>query len=382
MNKKLWVVFLLMATWSGRCVLAADPAPLPAGTQVIVPDGAASKILAQSMLPGGEGLASADAHDQGDSDGIHFNGGASLIFFIPRFESNPAFTATTIHLASPGGINATTRRIQEFSYDFAASPRVWIGVELEDGLGARVRWWNFNESAKTLQEANPPIPLGSPTTVSLISSMSPLLAIMTPSSFPAVTSVQTQGIPARPDFLQFTNDLSLNVCDFEATFSDLHVGRWSFLASGGVRYAHVIQRYSAQAVGNVPQVQVSGESFDGLGPLLGVEARRTLGIAGLSGYGAMRFAALYGSDKRVSYGLNLGLLPPLALTATDDASSRQRFLPVFDLELGVEWSHDLGPAKLLVQLAMLAEAWPTGSGSSGNGNMGLFGIAASTGFNY
>lgn len=310
-----------------------------------------------------------------------FAAGADAMLLIPRYESNAAYTATQIRPGPADALNGV-RRIDEFGYDASFSPRLWAAAGV-GGVGVRVTWLGFDQSAKPKDLVNAAPPLGSPVAANLVTGTSPLLAIATPVSLPAVNSVRTQGFPSLPpDRLSFTNSLEFDFWDFDATFSDLRIGRWELTAFGGMRYAYVRQTYDSFATGLPPQQLLSSQSFNGFGPTAGVEAQRPFGTLGLAAYGKVRFAFLFGADEHASRGETLGTIPPLALSTNDDASARQRYAPWVDLEMGVQWARRVGPVELCAHTGVFTTTFPLGSGPSGNGNIGLLGLSTGAGVRY
>jgi hypothetical protein len=182
--------------------------------------------------------------------------------------------------------------------------------------------------------------------------------------------------------LAFTDSMNLTVWDIDSTVSDLSVGRMSLAMFGGLRYVHVSQTYNAYAAGNMPQFLVSSQSFNGLGPSVGLQARSPLGRLGLALYGIGRLGFLFGDDRHVSNGRTLDLLPASSLTGNNDFSERQRFVPTFDIEMGLEWTRSLGFAEFFFRAGGFAFGIPLGSGSSGYVSIGLIGVALNAGINF
>ncbi|MCE9531851.1 MAG: hypothetical protein K8T89_12110 [Planctomycetes bacterium] len=321
-----------------------------------------------------------DSGSQAVGNTIQISAGADAIFLVPRFESNPAFTASTIRVG-PGGFQTTTRRIEEFSYDAAFTPRLWAGVEY-GGMGVRLSWLGYDQSAQPKNVVNASPTLGSPVAASLVTGSSPLLAIATQTGLPGVNSIRPQGSPLPPDRLSFTSSLELSIWDLDATFSDLQLGLWSFTAYGGLRYVYVQQTYNAFSAGLPPQQLLSSQTFNGYGPSLGVSARRPFSGTGLSAYGSLRFAFLFGSDEHVSQGQTLGLVPPFNLSSNDDSSSRIRYAPWVDVEMGLEWAKQIGSTIISTHAGVFSSMFPLGSGSNGNGNIGLLGLSLGGGIRY
>lgn len=312
--------------------------------------------------------------------GWKVNAGASLLILVPRFESDPAYAVNTIRTQGVANPTLTDRQVSEFNYDYSLSPRIWLSAEIEGSLGARVRWWYFNQSAPSLTVTNPPIPAGSPVLAQTVAGVSPLLAIGPQTGLPAVLSFQQQGIPSNTDTLIFTSDLIMDVWDFEATLGAFSAGQWLFLPAGGMRYAHINQHYNSFLAGNTLQYLLSGQSFNGFGPSFAIDVRRPFGNSGLSFIGNARGALLFGKEVHTSLGRNLGLIipAPLGIGDHEDRSERNRILPAVEMEMGAEYTKALGIAELVFQGGVLSQLWPAGSGAHTNGNMGLVGFFVSS----
>lgn len=310
------------------------------------------------------------------------NAGAELLFLAPRFESNPAYFLTTTSVSGGGLPPTTTQRVQEFSYDLQPASRLWLGYALDGGFGARVRWFRFDHSAESLNASNPAIPLGSPVVFRSLASTSPLMAITQQIQLPAVNAIQTPAPMGVDQQLRFTSDLLLDVWDFEAVYSDIQTGLWNFELFGGLRYARIEQNYGAVAAGFVPQFLISEQTFNGAGPTFGLEGRRRLGDTNFGFYGLGRLSLLFGEDTHNSRGLNIGLVPPFTYAFHDNSSSRDRILPMIELEMGVEGTRTIGPVDWLLRTGIVSQLLPIGSGANGNGNAGLIGLSVATGFRY
>lgn len=313
--------------------------------------------------------------------GLRFDAAADLIAVVPRYESNPAYNLLNVG-AGVGGIQAIDRKVEEFDFALAWTPRVTLGLSGAAGNQVRARWWHFDAPARPVNFVNSPLPAGGPALARSVSSMSPLLSISALNSFPAVTSVQAQGVPAGTDLLRFAYGLEFEIFDAEIALTPLEYANWTFQFTGALRYAHIGQSYDAFAVGNVPQFLIARQRYDGVGPVIGVEARRPLGFLGLTMQGVSRLGYLYGEHDFSMNGLTLGLIPPFAPTLNTDAAERRRFLPTFEFEGGVEGRYPLGRAELSFRAGLLVMGLPIGSGNSGNGNVGMVGFILGTGLHF
>jgi hypothetical protein len=129
--------------------------------------------------------------------------------------------------------------------NFTGAYRAWVGRQNADGLGARIRYFEFNQGA----------------------------------GGPGAGGPETIGVQFRYLDAELTQ-----VVDFR---------RWSLLLSGGLRYGETsINRDPAGIAG----VQQAG--FDGVGLTFGAQASRDLNSSGsLRMVSAARWSALYGNSK-------------------------------------------------------------------------------------
>jgi hypothetical protein len=315
-------------------------------------------------------------------DGPTFSAGVDLLFMVPRFESNPAFSVTSSSIVGPQSPVLTVQRFHEFEYDYSVTPRLWLGAQLAGGLGARIRWMHFDQSAPVRSYINEPLQLFGAGVYRSVSSTSPLLSIGPQTTLPAVNSIQTQNPLAVVDRIDVHSDLVYDLWDFEATFSDLRSGAWSVELFGGMRYAHLNQHYNAFGGPAIRQELLSAQSFNGAGPTFGLEGRRELGVPGLTFRGNGRVSMLFGEDEHRLRGASVGLTPPFAVTDYDAAAERTRILPIIDMELGLRYVRPLGRFLWRIDGGVISQLVPAGSGANGNGNMGFIGFNLGTGVTF
>lgn len=311
-----------------------------------------------------------------------WTGGAEALVLVPRFESNPAYFVSRRTTLGPGLPPINSQYVEEFGYAVSVSPRVWLGYSLDSGIGGRVRWFHFDQQARARQAVNPALPLGSPVAFQSISSTSPLMAIAPQTALPAVNSIQAPSPFGVEEQLGFSSGLYLDMWDIEATFSDLHTGNWDFALFGGVRFARIEQSYNAFSQGLATQFLTSRQTYDGIGPTFGLEGSRRLGTSGFSFYGVGRISFLFGKDEHVASGLNIGLVPEFTYAFHDNASSRERIMPVIEVEMGVEGAYPVGAVEAVARTGVFSQLVPLGSGANGNGNAGLIGLSVSAGFRF
>ncbi|MGD9645948.1 MAG: Lpg1974 family pore-forming outer membrane protein [Pirellulales bacterium] len=241
-----------------------------------------------------------------------------------------------------------------YSWNYQYSPRVWLGYVGQAGLGARVRYWQFDH---TSGGASRDIEQGG----------GDILTIAT------------------------ANRLRVYTIDAEVTQRAIF-GRFVFNFAAGGRYAEFGSAINANFI-NQDDIGTAllGLSFAGGGPTLAAEAWRPL-FGGLALYGNGRASLLYGNSNTV-----------FALNDGDDAFVQQleqaTLLPIFETQLGVQWTVLFsGGSTFFVRTGVEAQLWnnvgrlpnPFNDNNGGPGfvqlsdvgNLGFFGVTAAAGLTY
>jgi hypothetical protein len=265
------------------------------------------------------------------SDSSQIRLGAGFYYIRPHWNSNPAYARF-----ATGGVG-NRQEVQNFEYDYSFAPRVWASYVGKSGVGARARWWGFDQHDRQVAQGPGQILTAGPQ---------------------GMTMVRAFGDDSP---LYVDGNLNLQTIDMEIT-KDLKIG-------------NLILLYS-----------VSGHNLNGIGPTVSLEDRYPL-FGGLSLICGLRGSILFGQKKQGSQ-IQSTLL---------DAEATQRqdsILPVGEIEVGGEYGVDLGPAHLFVQLTMVGQIWvgagnnPASSAPSAatglasaddSNNLGFFGLSASTG---
>ena len=311
--------------------------------------------------------------------GGHFTLGAGLYALEPYFQTNPAYRRQN---GLPGP-NVTPIMTQtDFHYGMHAEPLTWLGYVNDCGLGARVRWWQFNVHAATAP-VGPFFPSGGVGSATVLGS-----AI-------ATSEVSSQAIA-------FASDLHMNVWDFEVT-QNLTLCNSVCTFSGGIRYAHLAQDYQAGSASAFPfggstqifdtlDLLLFSHNFNGAGPTFAFEGHRPLGHTGFALYGSARGAVLFGSahQRLFTGGLQQNGSIGTSLRAETDTDS---VLPVGEFEVGAEYGHCFGPVHAFAQLAFVGQVWFGAgnasnsdgvftSGSGNSNNLGLVGLVIRAGVDF
>lgn len=286
--------------------------------------------------------------------GLNVGGGVYIL--QPHWETNPAYAVVR------DGTVVQIRQ-EDFNYNPDLTPVAWVSYTTNEGIGGRIRAWRLDQSASSfvVNDGN-----------ATYNSAAPL-------------GLQN-GSTTAGDRLRFDSNLKISVVDLEG-LQDINLGPWGLKVSGGIRYAHMSQSYTHVEAPIIPLVDSisSGHQFRGFGPTVALEARRQLGLGGVSGlavYGSARGALLFGTGKQDAFQMENNNLTTIASTSRDDV------IPITELELGAEFSRDLGQCRVYAQAALVGMVW-FGDGnaannelipvivdpevSDNNSNLGLFG---------
>jgi len=159
------------------------------------------------------------------NDGCAIEGcDSSCAFQLPRVDTDPGCSTTYVgfeaSLLKPhtgdiriGGVGAVTP-----GYDYELAPRIFVGHENADGLGARLTYWQFDHPSEN-------------------------------------NAIAAAGLEA--------HSLDLDVTS-RAAFAG-----WDLMTMAGVRYASL-----ELSIGGGPLGLAATTDFDGFGPTLGLEARK------------------------------------------------------------------------------------------------------------
>jgi hypothetical protein len=280
--------------------------------------------------------------------GIGFYADFGAMILKPRWGQNPAF-GLEIEGVGVDDVNVVT--IQDFDYNAQFVPEISLGMKSCSGWGVRLHWWGFANSDTQ--------------------SIGPLLDDPAADlDVEEIASATPLGLSARVDGIDtessgsFTarSRLRMDVWDLELT-KQINNTRWSFLLTGGVRYAHISQNYEAVATEIDTDDQDisgsavdSGHNFNGAGPTLSIDARRRIGNTGLYVFGHSRGSVLCGERKRVAQEFDLadtnddGTLDEATLTAVAQQTS-DCVIPVIEARIGAGWQRNVGRFSVLGEAA-------------------------------
>lgn len=305
-----------------------------------------------------------------------FYAGVGFYLIQPFWESNPAAFSRLAGPVGPKGANtfsATTSQM-DFNYGYRMAPRIYAGYESASGLGVRVGWWRFDQSAGLAASVRP---------------NGPGTLYMTDATGNLFSSSASLGANQR-DMLDFTSALILDVWDFDVTQRILDNNRWFLIAGGGIRYAHLSQDYHAfqsrlnpTPGGLVSSAVYSSNTFNGAGPTFFAEGRRYLGNTRFALYSNARAGILFGTGAQNNFGQRVynGFdHSPDHTYQTAVLSRRDDVLPFISGELGIQWQGpNIGAFQPFARVGVVGQGWfGAGNGSSTGinnfGNLGFFGM--------
>lgn len=202
---------------------------------------------------------------------------------------------------------------QEPSWDLQASPRFWVGVHNHNGLGARVRYWQFDHGAEGLRFFD----------------------------------------PDDPDELRLV-DAGLQVDAFDAEITQQAcLGPLDILFSAGLRAGTVkVDRFRFDDDGDDEVEMFSRTDFDGVGPTIAAEFVRPIGCRGLAFVGSGRGSLLFGETDMLRREIENGGDPDdTSMVENDDV------VYVLETQLGGEYSRCLGSGVLRLRALWEAQLW-------------------------
>ena len=290
--------------------------------------------------------------DEGGLYGVYEN-----VIVTPYFSNNVAFAE---RIAGPAGLANNPTRNRHFNWDMNYSPRFEIGYLSGEGMGARVRYWQFEHSSD-LRYA---VPAGN---------------IATVASGGAILNV------ANPNTLAETQSLETRVLDLEA------MKRWqdcqnTVTGSFGLRYARLDQQVTAQsltAAGALFAQLASKHDFEGIGPTISIEALRRFNCSNLGVFVNVRGSLLYGeSNRHAQNAPGAGA----ALFVQNIGRNDQDLVTVGEMQLGLDYKRD----SFFARVALEAQYWVNGgapavTGAAGDdteADLGFLGVTIGTGFIY
>lgn len=264
-------------------------------------------------------------------------GGAGVYVIKPHWTTNPAFAAEV----TSGGVSVDSQT--DFPYSYYSSPLLWFGYVGENGLGARTRFWLFDQSS-TLTRTND----GS---VNYISA-APLNYL---------NSSSTAG-----DILTFSSGLDVEVVDFELT-QTFQAGAFSGQLSAGGRYTSIQQTYHhvEAPLTTLDDIVNSSQTFHGFGPSIGAEVRRSILDSGLALYANGRGSMLFGKSSQNAISINDNAIERVG------GYANWSIMPTLETELGILWEQDTNRGRFFLDAGVVGIAF-FGAGNAANNQILVF----------
>lgn len=301
------------------------------------------------VLSSGPGTCQSSCIPQECCDPWIVYAGSEVVWVKPHFRG--AVAATIFDTAS------LAAEVIELDYDFELSGRYWLGFRGPDGLGARVRYWQWEHVAATESFTVSP-------------NVVPGLAIEIPGTvgFAAIT---LNALPGNE--VAISHHLEMATLDFEGT-QDFQLGATELRLAAGLRYLRLNQEYAVDVnAAALSRWFAYRQSFEGIGPTLALELKRAIGF-NLSLYAQARGSVTLGErNDRIS-----AFIPPNfnIVYARDGADD---LISVGELGLGVQ--ADFG--SLFIRGGYEGQIWWNAGGpNDGVGDMGLHGVSVSVGLDF
>ncbi len=280
-------------------------------------------------------------------------GGLSMYLLKPHWTNgNPAVVTDS------AGANGTSLRVNNFSYEYQASPAVWFGYLNQFGNGIRASFFQYHQGST----ASIPVQSGQVQFDAFYGS--PWFGTYT--FFPNST-------------MTVTSATQLIVWDLEA-MKRVNTSNWSWTATGGIRYAYLDQKYQAGigpafAAGNGSASLSARHYFNVVGPTISAQARRPIGDTPFGLFGSGRAALLYGNMSQ-----SIAQSPVATGSPTNYSSSAWSVLPQTELEFGADFRRPFGDMTFVFENALTGQAW-FGAGTSSNlSNGGSYTNSSTLGF--
>ncbi|MDP6553891.1 MAG: Lpg1974 family pore-forming outer membrane protein [Pirellulaceae bacterium] len=273
-------------------------------------------------------------------------------FLFAKAHMKESFEATITNVVTP------SLTLVPLDTDYEMTPRVWLGMTNDQGLGVRMTYWRYDHGGNAQTFVSDGINLPGATVTTVI--------------FPAAIIAPVAG-----DVLSTSNQLATSTLDAEGTI-DLQLGSLQMRAGAGLRYAKISQQMSALATRGGAPIGVLDwtREFEGIGPTISADARRPL-LNDVSAIGVLRGSLLYGekSLQRSVIGDSTPVPgPPIVqLDDVDEVTAG------FEMALGVEWKREFASGhQLVVQGTYEGQLW-TAAGAPTLTFLGFEGFSVSIG---
>lgn len=284
-----------------------------------------------------------------------FVGGAEVLTASTYFEDSVALT----HLNNGGN----SRDVRTFTNHFDASPRFWLGYANEEGLGGRVRYWNYNQNFGPVGAVD----TGASTQIEAV--------IFSGSN---ITESIFKLLSLDGDTMNVTAGIDVQVLDLEGTVHG-RVGAIKFDACAGLRYAVLQQHYQGVLTdggGATAETLTQNLHYEGLGLTGGAVGYRPFPIApDVSAFAGARISVLYGRMHETK-----GFVSTRSANKDFDRRADE-VLTILEIPAGLEWSRTFASgARGFVRTTVEAQVWANGGNLQSDVNsFSLLGLGAAFG---
>lgn len=197
-----------------------------------------------------------------------FYGGMGIVFARPHFKESFQYSQTNLQTGQ--------QSLFPFDYDYAATPRAWLGFRTPSGVGVMSRYWQFDQSGNSSFDTADGANLYGAHAVTII--------------FPANIFAAFPG-----ESLTTENSLLTQILELYGT-ADFQFQGIEATGGVGLRYVQLAQEVAARVTdpaGTPTGLLYWVREFEGFGPSITLDAKRRLGrlpiSAVVSGGGAFLF---------------------------------------------------------------------------------------------
>ncbi|MBN1591369.1 MAG: hypothetical protein JW888_17785, partial [Pirellulales bacterium] len=231
-------------------------------------------------------------------------GGYDFVWLKPHFSNAVAYGVFI-----EGGDDDTEI---DYGYptDYENAPRLWLGYQGCNGLGARIRYWQFDQQILSQN---------------LVSD--------------ATTTYYFEGFAASAGAeLDISGGIEMHVLDLEF-MQDIDWGRTQLTVGAGLRYAKL--RFTGSGIlSNTNGVDTASRfseiTFEGVGPTVFVDFQRRIRQSRLSVVGGLRGSVLFGRGRNDYVQYNL-----VAHTSYSDLERDNRTTGAMEANIGLQYDRSL-----------------------------------------
>ena len=300
--------------------------------------------------------------------------GAGVYYLQPHWGNNPAYQTLISTATASANIQNTSQ--QDFDLGGQFAPYAWVGYVGPNGFGIRGRYWHMSGSTSTTTSPDQTDPTVTGTIYS---------------AYPLGIGFAAQSATGVANSLEFDSNLTMDVTDLEFIW-EFHPGRGSLILGAGLRYAQLSQQYNANWTSTPAATPLatsvttlsSAQIFDGIGPVVSLEARYPIAGSGFSILGSARGSLLIGTGNQQVAMNQLQNDSTGALAFQDTTTGAQNMgglMPVLEGEIGAQWEHRMGQYRLFVEAAAVGQAWfSAGNAANSNSMLGIATPSDSTTF--